>query len=135
MPPQRRSALASTFRSANQYLELLVPKYLAVNRDGLYECTEYGRQALAAYDGILERGLVTEAAGVRETDLSMLRELGDGNYKAPVSRRSRSRIQQRLIERGFAVEGGVTDEGRKVLELTAALFELAKSLHAYPKAA
>ena len=65
----------------------------------------------------------------------MIRESGDGNYNAAISDRLRYIINRRLTERGFVAEDGLTPEGRQVLELATDLFELAESLHAYPKAA
>lgn len=108
-----------------RYLNLLTQGGYLANRDGLYECEQKGRKALVAYDRLLESGLVTED-DIRGTALAMLRELGDGNYKAAASKDSRYRIKKRLTKRGFAVEGGVTDKGRQVLALAADLFELAE---------
>lgn len=127
-----RAALGGNI-NLERYLDFLIQKGYLASRDGLYECTPNGRTALGAYDSLLERGLVTEENGLSGTDLAMLRELGDGNYKAAVSRKSWQRIKQRLTERGFVAEGGLTADGRQVLELAADLFELAESFHAYPK--
>ena len=136
--PRRSSALHVAFRSninLGKYLDCLSQQGYLANREGLYECTSKGSKAIAAYDRLLEGGLITEEDGIRATDLVMLRELGDGSYRAAVSQRSRSIIKQRLTEIGFAAEGGLTAEGRQILGLATDLFELAERLHTSRKAA
>lgn len=132
--PKRRSSIAVGFNhnargTVEKYSALLASNgYLIPSGDSsnpAYRSTERAILAIGAYDRLALKLGFTYEEGIRASDLAVLREFGNDNYKAKLSRKTAGRAGRRLLGGGFVKGCQLTERGRTMLEQGRDLFGLA----------